>query len=252
VVDELLYQRGRPPRSRYLFKHALIQDAAYQSLLKRTRQQYHERAARLLEDRFPEVASTQPELVAHHYTEANCPAQAISYWLRAGLTAARQSANLEAIDQFRRGLALVEALSDARERGERELDLQMAIGPALFATKLYNDLDIGRAYARASELCRQLEDHSREFTALRGLWLYHLNLPGMEKALHFAEEGLRVAERLDDAARLVGAHSALGTTLFLSRRLRNFGGASSCSIRRCSSWIGRVSTPAFHASCTWR
>jgi class 3 adenylate cyclase len=74
VVDELLYQRGRPPRSRYLFKHALIQDAAYQSLLKRTRQQYHERVAKLLEDRFPEVASTQPELVAHHYTQANCPA----------------------------------------------------------------------------------------------------------------------------------------------------------------------------------
>jgi predicted ATPase len=77
VAHELLYQRGRPPRSRYLFKHALIQDAVYQSLLKRARQQYHERAAKLLEDRFPEVASTQPELVAHHYTEANCPARAI-------------------------------------------------------------------------------------------------------------------------------------------------------------------------------
>ncbi len=88
VVDELLYQRGRPPRSRYLFKHALIQDAAYQSLLKRTRQQYHQRAAKLLEDRFPEVASTQPELVAHHYTEANCPAQAIAYWHKAGVAAA--------------------------------------------------------------------------------------------------------------------------------------------------------------------
>ena len=82
VVDELLYQRGRPPRSRYLFKHALIQDAAYQSLLKRTRQQYHQQVAKLLEERFPEVVSTQPELVAHHYTEANCPAQAIAYWLQ--------------------------------------------------------------------------------------------------------------------------------------------------------------------------
>ena len=88
VVDELLYQRGRPPRSRYLFKHALIQDAAYQSLLKRTRQQYHQQVAKLLEDRFPEVASTQPELVAHHYTEANCPAQAIAYWHKAGAAAA--------------------------------------------------------------------------------------------------------------------------------------------------------------------
>jgi predicted ATPase len=129
VVDELLYQRGPPPRSGYLFKHALIQDAAYQSLLKRTRQQYHERAAKLLEYRFPEVASTQPELVAHHYTEANCPTQAIAYWLTAGAAAASRSANREAIDQFRRGLALVEALSDVRERAERELGKRRSVPP---------------------------------------------------------------------------------------------------------------------------
>ena len=156
VADELLYQRGRPPRSRYLFKHALIQDAAYQSLLKRTRQQYHQQAARLLEDRFPELASTQPELVAHHYTEGNCPAQAIAYWHKAGVAAASRSANIEAIDQFRRGLALVEALSDERERAERELDLQMALGPALVATKFPSHPDIGRTYARAWELCRHI------------------------------------------------------------------------------------------------
>jgi len=156
VADELLYQRGRPPRSRYLFKHALIQDAAYQSLLKRTRQQYHQQAARLLEDRFPELASTQPELVAHHYTEGNCPAQAIAYWHKAGVAAASRSANIEAIDQFRRGLALVEALSDEPERAERELDLQMALGPALVATKFPSHPDIGRTYARAWELCRHI------------------------------------------------------------------------------------------------
>jgi tetratricopeptide (TPR) repeat protein len=214
VVDELLYQRGRPPRARYLFKHALIQDAAYQSLLKRTRQQYHERVARLLEDRFPEVASTQPELVAHHYAEANCPAQAIAYWHKAGVAAASKSANLEAVDQFRRGLALVEALSDPSERAERELDLQMALGPALFATKSFSHPDVGRTYARAWELCRQLGDTPRGFTALRGLMLYHVNRLEMEKAEHFAGEAMRVAERLDDAARLVGAHVALGAVLY--------------------------------------
>jgi len=215
----LLYQRGRPPRSRYLFKHALIQDAAYQSLLKRTRQQYHQRVAKLLEDRFPEVASTQPELVAHHYTEANCPAQAIAYWHKAGTAAASKSANLEAIDQFRRGLALVEALPGMRERAARELDLQMALGSALYATRSFSDPAIGRTYGRALELCRQLGDHSREFTALRGLQLYHQNLLEMEKAQHFAEEALRVAERLDDAARLVGAHTTLGQTLLTQGKL---------------------------------
>ena len=219
VVDELLYQRGRPPRSRYLFKHALIQDAAYQSLLKRTRQQYHQQVAKLLEDRFPELASTQPELVAHHYTEANCPAQAIGYWHKAGAAAASQSANLEAVDQFHRGLGLVEALPDPRERAERELDLQMALGPALFATKISSHADIGRAYARAWELCRQLGDHSREFTALRGLQLHHVNLLEMQQAQYFAEEAMRVADRLEDAARLVGAHLALGATLFLQGKL---------------------------------
>ena len=219
VVDELLYQSGRPPRSRYLFKHALIQDAAYQSLLKRTRQQYHQRAAKLLEDRFPEVASTQPELVAHHYTEANCPAPAIAYWHKAGAVAASKSANTEAIDQFGKGLALVEALSDARERAERELQLHMALGPAVFATKLHGHPDIGKTYARAWELCRQLGDHSRGFTALRGLMLHHQNLLDMGKAQHFAEEALRVAERLDDAARVVGAHVALGAVLYTQGKL---------------------------------
>ena len=219
VVDELLYQRGRPPRSRYLFKYALIQDAAYQSLLKRTRQQYHERAAKLLEDRFPELASTQPELVAHHYTEANCPAPAIAYWHKAGVAAVRTPANVEAIDQFRRGLALVEALSDMRERAERELDLQMALGPALYATKSHSHPDVGRAYARTLELCRQLDDYSRESTSLRGLQLHHQNLLELEKAQHFAEEALRVAERLGDAARLVGGHVSLGVTLFWQGKL---------------------------------
>jgi predicted ATPase len=193
VVDELLYQRGRPPRSRYLFKHALIQDAAYQSLLKRTRQQYHQHVAKLLEDRFPEVASTQPELVAHHYTEANCPAEAIAYWHKAGVAAASTSANLEAVDQFRRGLALVEALPDPSERAERELDLQMALGPALIATKSFSHPDFGRTYERAWELCQQLGDHPREVTALRGLMLHHLNLQEMEKSQHFAEEKCRDA-----------------------------------------------------------
>jgi tetratricopeptide (TPR) repeat protein len=219
VVDELLYQRGRPPRSRYLLKHALIQDAAYQSLLKRTRQQYHQQVAKLLEDRFPEMASTQPELVAHHYTEANCPAQAIAYWHKAGVAAASRSANLEAIDQFHRGLGLVDALPDMRERAERELDLQLALGAALFVTKSWSHSDIGRTYARVSELCRQLGDHFRGFTALRALYVHHMNLLDLEKAQHLAEEGLRVAERLGDAARLVWAHLALGNPLFYQGKL---------------------------------
>jgi predicted ATPase len=106
-----------------------------------------------------------------------------------------------------------------RERAERELDLQMALGPALFATKSFSHPDMGRAYARAWELCRQLGDTPRGFTALRGLMLYHVNRLEMEKAEHFAGEAMRVAERLDDAARLVGAHTALGAVLYWRGKL---------------------------------
>jgi len=120
---------------------------------------------------------------------------------------------------LRRGLALVEALSDMREQAERELDLLMALGPALFVTKSWGHPEMGRTYARAWELCRQLDDYSREFTVLRGLWLYHMSLLEMQKAQHFAEEALRVAERLHDAARLVGAHITLSVTLVYQGKL---------------------------------
>jgi predicted ATPase len=97
----------------------------------------------------------------------------------------------------------------------------MALGPALFATKSYSHPDVGRAYARAWELCQQLRDDTRGFTALRGLQLHHQNLHEMEKAQHFAEEALRVAEGLDDAARLVGGHTALGNVLFFQGKLES-------------------------------
>src|SRR4029453_3845060 len=97
VGAELLYQRGRPPKATYRFKHALIQDAAYQSLLKSTRQQYHHRIAQILESRFAETASPQPELLAHHYTEAGLTAQALPYWQAAGQRALQRSANREAV-----------------------------------------------------------------------------------------------------------------------------------------------------------
>jgi tetratricopeptide (TPR) repeat protein len=106
-----------------------------------------------------------------------------------------------------------------RERASRELDLLMALGPALFATTTGDHPDIGRAYVRALELCRQLGDHSREFTALRGLQFHHASLGESEKAHHFGEEQLRVAERLGDAARLVGAHMGLGGSLYWQGKL---------------------------------
>jgi predicted ATPase len=135
VAAEFLYQQGLPPQATYRFKHALIQEAAYQSLLRSTRQQYHRRIAQLMEVRFPESCETQPELLAHHYTEAGLSAQAIPYWQRAGQQALQRSANLEAVRHLTIGLGLLAPLPDTPARAQQELDLQLALGTALSATK---------------------------------------------------------------------------------------------------------------------
>src|SRR5262249_55566442 len=112
VEAEIVYQRGLPPQSTYMFKHALIQDAAYQSLLKSTRQQYHQRIAQVLEVQFPETAEAQPELLAHHCTEAGLTEKAVQYWHHAGQSAVQRSAHIEAIAHLRQGLALLETLPE--------------------------------------------------------------------------------------------------------------------------------------------
>ena len=155
LVDaELLYQRGRPPQARYLFKHALIQEAAYRSLLKSTRQQYHQRSAQVLAAQFPEIVETQPELLAHHYTEAGLTEQAIPYWQQAGQQALQRSANPEAVQHLTRGLELLATLPETPTRAQQELDLQIALGPALIATKGLAAPEVEQTYARARALCR--------------------------------------------------------------------------------------------------
>src|SRR6266446_1486567 len=158
VEAELLYQRGRPPRARYIFKHALVQDAAYASLLKSTRQQYHQQVAQMLEARFPDTVETEPELVAHHYTEAGCYAQAVGYWQQAGQRAMQRSANAEAIAHLRQGIALLTALPDTPARVQSELALQTTLGPALMVTRGYAAPEVAATYHRARELCQQAED----------------------------------------------------------------------------------------------
>jgi class 3 adenylate cyclase len=148
VAAELLYQRGRPPRARYAFKHALIQDAAYASLLKSTRQQIHQRTAQVLEAQFPEMVATQPELLAHHLTEAGRSAQAVEYWQRAGERAVARSTHLEAISHLRTGLAVLQTLPETAERIQQELLLQIRLGQALMMTKGFAAPEAEHAYAR--------------------------------------------------------------------------------------------------------
>src|SRR5439155_8063870 len=134
VEAELLYQRGLPPQAYYFFKHALIRDSAYESLLKSTRQHYHQRIAQVLEAQFPETTAGQPELLAHHYTEAGLTEQAVPYWHHAGQSAIQRSAHMEAIAHLRQGLKLLKTLPETPERTQREVDMHIALGASLIAT----------------------------------------------------------------------------------------------------------------------
>jgi predicted ATPase len=213
VEAELLYQRGVPPQATYMFKHALIQDAAYQSLLKSTRQQYHQRIAQALAERFPETAETQPELLAHHYTEASLQLQAIPYWKRAGQRAIQRSANLEAISHLTNGLEVLKTLPDSPERLQHELDLQIALGQALTVTKGYAAPEVGHTYARARELCQQVGETPQLFSVLRGLWNFSLIRRELQTARELAEHLLSLAQRAQDPVLLQQAHSALAGAL---------------------------------------
>ena len=213
VEAELLYQRGRLPRARYIFKHALIQDAAYASLLRSVRQGYHQQVAQLLEARFPEVVETQPEVVAHHYTEAGQTMEAIRYWQQAGRHAIERSANVEAIAHLTRGLEVLKTLLDTPERASLELELQTTLGPALIATKGFAAPEVEQSYARARDLCRQVGETPQLFPVLWGLFAFYLVRGELRMARELVEQLLRLAESVQDRALLLVSHRALGTTL---------------------------------------
>jgi class 3 adenylate cyclase/predicted ATPase len=213
VQAELLYQRGRPPRARYRFKHALIQDAAYASLLRSTRQGYHQQMAQLLEARFPEVVETQPEVVAHHYTEAACPDQAIGYWQRAGQHAAQRSALQEAMRHLTTGLELLATRPDTPARTQQELALHMALGPVLMATRGNAAAEVEQTYTRAWALCQQIGETPQLFVTLRGLWRFYQDGGRLAMAREVAEQLLSLAQRQPEATHRMVAHTSFGYTL---------------------------------------
>ncbi|HEV8712472.1 MAG TPA: hypothetical protein VGX03_06550, partial [Candidatus Binatia bacterium] len=213
VEAELLYQRGLPPQARYIFKHALIQDAAYQSLLKSTRQQYHRQIAQVLEGRFVELTETQPELLAHHYTAAGLTEQAIPYWQQAGQRASERSANVEAISHLTKALELLKSLPDTPERTQQELALQTILGPVFIATKGWAAPETGKVYTRARELCQQGGEPPQLFRALWGLYGFYVVRGEFQTARELAEQLLGLAESQQNPAFLVQAYFALGLTL---------------------------------------
>ncbi len=214
VGAELLYQRGRPPRAKYMFKHALIQDAAYASLLKRTRHQYHQQIAQMLEAEFPDTVEAEPELVAHHYTEAGLNEQAVGYWHQAGKRATQRSANVEAVNHLTKGLEVLMTLPDTVERAQRELDLQTTLGPVFMAVKGQSSPDTERAYARARELCQQVGETPQLFPVLHGLFRFYMVRAELQTTRDLAEQLFSLAQRAEDPALLLEAHRMMGLTMF--------------------------------------
>ena len=219
VEAELLYPRGRPPLARYLFKHALLQDAAYASLLRSTRQQIHQQIAELFERRFPELVETRPELVAHHYTEAGRHEQAIVYWQQAGQRALAHFAHVEAVSHLTMALALLDTLPVTLEHRLQELVLQAALGPALALTKGYAAPDVEQAYRRARELCGQMEDAPEFGPVLWGLWRYYFGRTQYETARQVGEQLLSLAQRRTDSTFALEGHFALGSTSLMQGEL---------------------------------
>jgi len=214
LVDaELLYQRGLPPQATYLFKHSLIRDTAYESLLKSRRQQYHQQIAQALEERFPEISQTQPEIVAHHYTAAGLNQQAVPYWHRAGQQAVQRSANVEAISHLTQGLELLKSLPDTPERIQQEFALQITLGPALVVTRGYAAPEVEATFNRARELCQELGEVPQLFPALRGLSLFYLVRSEMQTAHELGERIFSIAQSTQDPSVLIEAHLVLGAIL---------------------------------------
>jgi class 3 adenylate cyclase/tetratricopeptide (TPR) repeat protein len=210
---ELFYEVSSLPAGVYAFKHALLQEVAYESLLTSTRQADHHRLARLIETDYPEQADAQPVLLAHHYTEAGLYPQAVEYWRRAGAHAFQRGAHHEAVAYLRRGLALLEGMPETDERRQGELELLTALGPICMATQGITSPEAERVYKRAYALCQQGTEVHRRFAVLRGLHHVYRTRGHLPIAREFAEQLLALARTTQDATLLLEAHMSLGTVL---------------------------------------
>lgn len=208
VQAELIYRRGLPPDVTYEFKHALVQDAAYQSLLKSNRQRYHQRIARVLEEQFAKSAETELEVLAHHYTEGGLADQAIPLWHRAGQRAAERSADVEAIGHITRALNLIEGLPDTPDRAAQELALRITLGPVLMNTKGSGSQEVAQTYLRARELCDRAGQPEQHFAVLWGLWFCSHAARQYESARPMVDELIALGHQLPDTTFLLQGHHA--------------------------------------------
>jgi class 3 adenylate cyclase/tetratricopeptide (TPR) repeat protein len=210
---DIVYRVGISPIVRFAFKHVLLRDAIYDSLLKSKKQQIHADIAAILENDFPEVVENHPEVLAYHYQEAGNHQLAIRCWFVSGQRALSHSANVEAIANFRKALQLLNALPETPERTKQEIDIQLALGIPLIAVRGYASEETREAFSRARTLCLRLGNLPEYFQALFGLWGHSWMSGKNDEALPMADEFLSRSRALSDPVPLMVAHRVMGSTL---------------------------------------
>jgi class 3 adenylate cyclase/tetratricopeptide (TPR) repeat protein len=213
IVAGLLFRR-ESPRATYLFKHALVQDAAYGMLLRETRRELHGRIAKALEDHFPGTVEAQPELIAHHFAQAELGEKAVRYWLKAGTTAVSRSANREAISHVHNGLQRLNTMPFDDKRARLELELQLTLGQALIAARGYTAAETTAAFARAEELVEKIGDAGQRYSALYGIFVGRLIGGHIDAASETIGRLCRLAAIDEDDAYRCLAHRLHGSLLF--------------------------------------
>jgi class 3 adenylate cyclase/predicted ATPase len=212
---EIIHQRGTPPHSHYVFKHALIQESAYDTLLKSRRAQFHRRTANAYVQEFGEVARAHPELVAHHFSRALMPADAIDYWRRAGEIAVERSGYSEAIGHLSAALEQLALLPESPARMKTELSLRVKMGPALMAIKSISTPESVDNYERATRIAETLGDSPEGFMALWGDWVAKSGTSRILEAAKRSDDLVALAQRLGDDDYVLQAHHSRWTNFFV-------------------------------------
>jgi class 3 adenylate cyclase/predicted ATPase len=224
LIDaNLIVRLGNPTEGRFAFKHALVRDAAYASIVSRERQALHARVAHLIERFFPEIAEREPELLARHYSGAQLIEPAVRFWRKAGEQSLKSNATIEAINHLQSALELLLTMPENSERDQTELDLQLLLGATFAAVKGFAAPEVERAYGRAHALTPRFTDMQRLFPIIRGLWMFHLVRANWSDAYELAKKLLAASLSESNVSYRVEAHRSLGVTLFW---LGNF--ASAC------------------------
>jgi len=242
VASELLFRRGTPPDAESTFKHVLVQDAAYSTLLKSRRQQVHDRIVATLEEKFPDVVASQPAILAQHCREAALIEKSVCYWLKSGQQSVARSAMTEAVVQLKKGLELIGTLDDLAHQ-LLELDLRISLGPALIATKGYAAAEVAENYITAQSLAEEFKRFEYLIPLLHGQWAYHNVRSELKLALQLAEQVEKIGKRRDDITAISLGYYLQGNNRF---QLGEFAAARAL-LERCQG-LGNSAYRAWYSA----